>query len=507
MPLFSIVIPTRNRPETLSHTLWSIQNQTFGDFECIVSDNGTTALADRVVSSLGDPRIRYKKTPRDLNATDSWNFANEGTLGEYVISLHDKIPFHLDHLERVADCLSKTGADLVNWNMDRFFPADEMPDCFKGTFHLWPKLPVSTFELYDGREALKHQAAFPAARGDMGESFYVGQVHGGCSHQSLRARIVERTGRLFHTPYSDYTARVPGLLLAKKLAKMSAAGGVCICFSTQSIGWKIQTEQAAADAYLQTVSDGTFDLGKLPFPALTLVVDNVIALCYQKMMRMLPNESAGIKIHLPNLWLRCEDALKGISWTSEQEKQVAMEALARGLRNIPALQRLALRLRESPKEAVRRLATGGGVTRTPFAKRFATLARTERHPTLGDNCGVREGLLYLALERALESDRCTNPDFMNSARKTDATTPASAADGSKTALLLDRMAGDPALGLLVEILRARPGEVEKGIAAKEAENRLLQEKVTNLKGMIERRDARIAKLEKRLGVKKVQKES
>ena len=40
-PFFTIVIPTRNRVQTLEYSIHTILNQTFKDFEIVVSDNST----------------------------------------------------------------------------------------------------------------------------------------------------------------------------------------------------------------------------------------------------------------------------------------------------------------------------------------------------------------------------------------------------------------------------------------------------------------------------------
>lgn len=58
-PTVSVIVPTHNRADLIGETLRSILAQTFGDFEVIVVDNGSTDGTDRLVEGIGDSRIRY----------------------------------------------------------------------------------------------------------------------------------------------------------------------------------------------------------------------------------------------------------------------------------------------------------------------------------------------------------------------------------------------------------------------------------------------------------------
>ncbi|MGH7908675.1 MAG: glycosyltransferase family 2 protein, partial [Thermodesulfobacteriota bacterium] len=40
-PLFSIIVPTYERPQLLAEAIQSIRAQTIGDFECIVVDDAS----------------------------------------------------------------------------------------------------------------------------------------------------------------------------------------------------------------------------------------------------------------------------------------------------------------------------------------------------------------------------------------------------------------------------------------------------------------------------------
>src|SRR5262249_1321753 len=64
IPKVTIVIPTYNRPERLRHALVSVMQQTVGDFEVFVVDDGSRdATADEVVRGFADARLHCIRLP------------------------------------------------------------------------------------------------------------------------------------------------------------------------------------------------------------------------------------------------------------------------------------------------------------------------------------------------------------------------------------------------------------------------------------------------------------
>jgi len=67
----------------------SALRQTYRDFELIVSDDGASDAIARYVSSLGDPRIRYRRNARNLGIALNNYAAFAEARGKYISSLHD----------------------------------------------------------------------------------------------------------------------------------------------------------------------------------------------------------------------------------------------------------------------------------------------------------------------------------------------------------------------------------------------------------------------------------
>lgn len=87
MPLITVAIPTRNRPEGLRAALASVLSQQGMDLEVVVSDNG--ASPESGAGLPADPRVRFFKQDRELSMVENWNFCLGKADGEYFLLLSD----------------------------------------------------------------------------------------------------------------------------------------------------------------------------------------------------------------------------------------------------------------------------------------------------------------------------------------------------------------------------------------------------------------------------------
>ncbi|MCZ0860828.1 glycosyltransferase family A protein [Methanocorpusculum sp. MG] len=116
-PFFSIVVPTKNRPELLSSVINSILEQDFQDFELIISDNSDTADSQNVVSSYSDVRIKYFKTG-SLSMVDNWNFGCSNVTGKYLLIIIDKYYMKPHVLSLLYSNICVNNPCVISWRID-----------------------------------------------------------------------------------------------------------------------------------------------------------------------------------------------------------------------------------------------------------------------------------------------------------------------------------------------------------------------------------------------------
>lgn len=111
-PLFSVIVPTRNRAHLLQHALQSIQDQTFDDFELIVSDNCSEDKTADVIRERA-PQATYIRPSETLAMPDHWEFALGHARGRFVAYLCDDDVWAPSALARASQTISETSAKLV----------------------------------------------------------------------------------------------------------------------------------------------------------------------------------------------------------------------------------------------------------------------------------------------------------------------------------------------------------------------------------------------------------
>jgi glycosyltransferase involved in cell wall biosynthesis len=126
-PRFSIVIPTRNRPETLRSALRTCLRQDFDDYEVVVCDNGDEPTAQPVVAECGSPRVRYVRAPRPLAMSCNWELALSHAAGEYILFLGDDDGLMRYALREIDALIHRTGTAIVRWS---------------AAFYTWPTVAI-----------------------------------------------------------------------------------------------------------------------------------------------------------------------------------------------------------------------------------------------------------------------------------------------------------------------------------------------------------------------------
>ena len=98
----SVVIPTRNRKDSVQRAILSVQSQTHSNWECIVVDDGSTDGSVEILDRLaaGDARVKVLASPSSRGAQASRNMGVRASSFEWVAFLDSDDSFLPDSLER-----------------------------------------------------------------------------------------------------------------------------------------------------------------------------------------------------------------------------------------------------------------------------------------------------------------------------------------------------------------------------------------------------------------------
>ena len=107
MPKISICLPTFNRVKFLQRCLPTILQQTYSDFEVIVSDNCSTDSTAEFIASCRDGRIRYYRNSGNVGPYPNMNRTLGLARGAYVCILHDDDLYAPNFLARECDLLDR----------------------------------------------------------------------------------------------------------------------------------------------------------------------------------------------------------------------------------------------------------------------------------------------------------------------------------------------------------------------------------------------------------------
>jgi glycosyltransferase involved in cell wall biosynthesis len=194
-PRFSVVIPTRERAETLLHSLRTCTEQDFDDYEVVVCDNCGSPATRRVVEDCGSAKVRYVRSDRPLAMSDNWDLALSHATGEYVTVLGDDdglLPCALRELSRLVERHGRPGA--VHWFAGLYtWPSIAVPE--EANFL---RLPTDRCcRTLDGRDQLKR-----VARYEFGAE-HLPMIYRAVIRSDLIERHRRAAGRVFPTLYPD----------------------------------------------------------------------------------------------------------------------------------------------------------------------------------------------------------------------------------------------------------------------------------------------------------------
>lgn len=106
MPKVSVIIPSYNHDKFIGKAIESVLNQTFQDFEIVITDDGSTDKSLEVIRSFDDKRIKLFIFSNNLGACAAANNCIINSKGEYIAMLSSDDLFLPNKLEKQVSVLN-----------------------------------------------------------------------------------------------------------------------------------------------------------------------------------------------------------------------------------------------------------------------------------------------------------------------------------------------------------------------------------------------------------------
>lgn len=192
-PLISVVIPTKERCETLKYVLETALNQSSDDYEIVVGDNFSQDDTKLVVESFADPKLKYFNTGRRLAMCDNWEYALNHASGQYIIFIGDDDGLMPNAVAKLRTFIYGWPSQVYYWRAHGYiWPIDgEKPKVWQIS---QPKPPHQL----DLRRLAKFSINWGGSR-----LYRLPMVYHSAVAKSILDGIRRRTGRVFHSKVPD----------------------------------------------------------------------------------------------------------------------------------------------------------------------------------------------------------------------------------------------------------------------------------------------------------------
>ncbi len=239
-PLFSILLPSRNRLELLRHAVDSVLRQD-ADLEIVIADNASDESYSDYISSLGAIAARSVRSKRPLTVTENWNRALAASTGRYVVMMGDDdalVPGWLAKATRLFRQFDEPDAlyamahhyaypGVVPSRPEGYLATVDNSELFRAFDQ--PYLLARKCALVVGEQALRFRHRF-----SFNSQHFIWNRH---FIESLSG-----TGTFFQGPYPDYYTSMVTMLAAQKIVVVPTAE-VIIGISPKSFGFYYHNEQ------------------------------------------------------------------------------------------------------------------------------------------------------------------------------------------------------------------------------------------------------------------------
>lgn len=119
MPEVSIITPCYNSSKFLQQTVDSVLNQTFTDWEWLITDDKSTDNSVEIIRKVNDERIKLTVAEKNGGAGHARNLSLEKATGRFITFLDADDFWEPNFLEEMVSFMKKENAELAYSNYSR----------------------------------------------------------------------------------------------------------------------------------------------------------------------------------------------------------------------------------------------------------------------------------------------------------------------------------------------------------------------------------------------------
>jgi glycosyltransferase involved in cell wall biosynthesis len=208
-PRFSILVPTRDRPATLRHTLATVVAQPGEDYEVVVADNCSGPETAAIVRELNVPNLRHVRSGEILPMAENWERGLSLCAGEYVTVLGDDDGLVIGALAMARKLLSLTQPEIISWHPHVYWWPDAIVPWLRNLLIM--HMGSGTFDC-DSREVLRDFYRSDVSYG------MLPQIYAGFFHRSVIEEARQRFDAFFVPPDAapDIVSSIVGLHITER---------------------------------------------------------------------------------------------------------------------------------------------------------------------------------------------------------------------------------------------------------------------------------------------------
>lgn len=187
-PTVSVVVPMYNSAAYVGECLESLKAQTFGDFEVLCVDDGSSDGSLEVARAAAgdDDRFRFDALPENRGQSAARNVALDRARGEYLVLLDSDDYLVPEALDKLVSRARAQNLDDLYFSARSFYESMELHELVREDFSQRPPFDdVATgrelFAFFEERDQFFPQAALRLVRRDLiegaGIRFFEGIIH------------------------------------------------------------------------------------------------------------------------------------------------------------------------------------------------------------------------------------------------------------------------------------------------------------------------------------------